>query len=93
MLSQQLPTVNFQKNNETAHDKLLRIVQENLPEEEENEEDDDDLFDDARNTSFQVRVYFYPLLDYNKIIAELLMVFNFHWHKYYKSTFKLKPGR
>ena len=54
MLSQQLPTVNFQKSDETAHEKLFRFVQECLPRDEEEEEEDSDLIDDARNTSFQV---------------------------------------
>ena len=54
MLSQQLPTVNFQKSDETAHEKLYRFVQECLPWDEEEEQEDNDLIDDARNTSFQV---------------------------------------
>ena len=54
MLSQQLPTVNFQKTDETAHEKLYRLVQECLPQEEDAEDEDRDLNDDAKNTSFQV---------------------------------------
>ena len=56
MLSQQLPTVNFQKADESAHEKLHRIVQECIPKDDKEDEGDNDLTDDARNTSFQVYV-------------------------------------
>ena len=57
MLSLQLPLVSFQEKSETAKEKLVQLVTEQLPSEDEGQKDKADKDDSnqaLKNTSFQV---------------------------------------